>query len=1206
MSGARSAAAGARLSPEELSRLAMERRARRAAGRADTRIPRRAAGGPPAASFAQQRLWLLDRLSPGTASYNMPFGYRLRGGLDREALVRSLAELARRHESLRTTFGEEDGQPVQLVAVPGEGGFEWTEENLSGLPEGDRETRAEARVTAEAGRPFDLARGPLARALLLRIGEGEHRLLLNLHHAVFDGWSHGVLWRELEALYGAFREGRPSPLAEPSLQYADFAVWQRARMEGEELRRHLDFWRERLAAPPRALELPTDRSRPAQPSDRGEVVVATLPEALVARLRGLAKEWGGSLFMALLTGFQVLLSRLSGQTDLLVGVPDAGRTRLELEEVVGFFVNALTVRADLSDDPSFAALFDRTRRQVLGATAHQEVPVEKLLEELQPERSLSRAPLYQVLFNMVDLPPRRLALAGLEVAPEPVHFHPAKFDFTVYAETVGGEVRLELLYSTDLFERPRVEALLDQYRQLLEGLAGRPDVPVSRFPLLTPAAARVLPDPRAPLPGDWRGPVHAPLERWAREAPGRTAAVDPRGELTFGQLDARANRLAHRLREEGIGTGDRVAILGHRDASLPVAVFGVVKAGAAFAVLDPAYPAARLAACLEQLAPRAVVELAGAGSLPAAAEAALGDGPCLRLRLPERGAADEEGYLADRPASPPGVAVGPDDPAVVIFTSGSTGVPKGVVGRHGPLTHFLPWMCERFGLSGEDRFSVLSALSHDPLQRELFIPVWLGAPMLFPDPERMGEPGWLATWAAREGVTVAALTPAMLQLLSQLPEGEPSSDEPLLPALRRAFVVGEVLPRAHVGRLRRLAPAVSCVNLYGATETQRAISFHEADLDRPGKEVLPLGRGMEGVQLLVVREDGELAGIGEPGEIWVRSHHLAAGYLNDPERTAARFLPNPFLGDAAPAGDRVYRTGDVGRYLPDGTVEFSGRADGQVKVRGFRIETGEVESVLGRHPRVAECAVIARDDLPGGRGLAAYVVSERPGPVPARELRAYLLARLPDYMVPAVFVDLEGLPRSGTGKVDRGALPAPGPGDLAAAGGRTAPRNEVEELLAGLWRELLGIDRVAVEDDFFALGGHSLLATRLIARIRSAFGRELPLAALFEEPTLGGLARRIEEAEAGSVVPPVTRLTPAERAAGVPLSLAQQRLWFLEQLGLTGSSAHHIVQALALSGELSVPALEHAVAALVRRHEVLRTRIVEADEGLPRQVIDDP
>ncbi|MGD2114725.1 MAG: amino acid adenylation domain-containing protein, partial [Acidobacteriota bacterium] len=1190
--------------------------------------------GPVPASYAQQRLWLLDRLQPGGAAYNMPFAYRLRGPLDRAALEGALADLVDRHESLRTVFEERDGQPFQRILSDADAGPGLRYHDLSGLPPRRRHREAERIREAAVAAPFDLAAGPLVRVVLVRLAEDRHELVLNVHHVVFDGWSLGVFWRELRELYAARRSGADARLGDRSerpTQYGDFALWQRERLVGEELEGHLAYWRRRLSGDLPVLDLPTDRARPSQPRNRGAVAEATLPITLADALRRLARRRDASLFMVLLAGYKVLLSRLAGQDDVLVGTPAAGRTIAELEGVIGFFVNTLVVRTDLAGEPSFEAVVDRVREAVLGATDHQEVPFEKLLEEIQPERHLSRSPLFQVFFNMIDLPEERADLEGLEIAEVPLRFHASKFDFTLYAESTPDGVHLQLVYDADLFEPPRMAELLRQYEVLLGSLAAEPEAPVTRPSLVTGAAAGVLPDPRRPLPdgwADWRGAVHEALRRGAREWGDRVAVSDRVGALSYAELERRANRIAHRLIASGLTPGERVALVARRDASLPVALYGVFKAGGAASILDPAYPGARLGQLIDRLAPRAVVVPAEGPEpeLPAGVEI---------LRLPRRGSAAERDFPLGERSDAPEVEVGPDDPALVTFTSGSTGEPKGVVGRHGPLTHFLPWMSERFGLGSGDRFSMLSALSHDPLQRDLFTPAWLGATLVVPDGERLGEPGWPAAWAARERVTVAGLTPAMLQLLNRPPEtgatGSTGPNDPTDPkgaparftldSLRRAFVVGDVLTRADVAGLAEIAPEARCINLYGSTETQRSLGFHEVEPAGERKEVLPLGRGIGGVQLLVLRDSGELAGIGEPGEVWVRSHHLAAGYLGDPELTAERFVVNPLVrdGGAGPGGDRLYRTGDLGRYRPDGVVEMIGRRDGQVKIRGFRIETGEVASVLGRHPEISECTVVARDDLPGGRGLVAYAVpAGRTSPGP-RRLRDFLIERLPDYMVPRAFVLVERLPLTATGKVDRAALPPVAGEHLAAAGadrGDAPLEGPIEELLGSLWAELLGLDRIGDrgrdrdrirrDDDFFALGGHSLLATRLLSRIRKVLGVEVPLSALFEAPTVAGLARRIEGLERGGALPSIERLPEGDRGGRLPLSWAQERVWFLDRLEDGLSAAYNVTVGVRLTGELSAGRLARALAAVVARHEALRCRFGVDEDGHPHQVIGAP
>ena len=926
--------------------------------------------------------------------------------------------------------------------------------------------------------------------------------------------------------------------------------------------------------------------------------------------------------MTLLAAFQALLSRLTGQEDVVVGTPVAGRRHPDTEKLIGFFLNTLALRTDLGGDPTFRELQRRVRETTLAAYDHQDVPFEALLAELKPERDLSRTPLFQVFFNMLNLPPQTMQATELEIdwgpAPEPE----SKFDLTLYVSEAGDEIRVTLIYNADLFAPPRMEELLRQYRLVLEQVIADPDRRIAGLSLLTAHAAALLPDPLRPLGTAWYGGVHELFLEQARRQPGRPAVIDPRASWTYGELAAAVEGLAAHLRTAGLERGDRVAIWAHRSAPVAWAVLGTLAAGGAFVMLDPAYPAARLGEIVRLAAPRAWVAVAAAGAPPPEVESLLAEweaaGSLLgRVVLPGGGPDAASGLLrelAPRRQDAP-VETGPGDLAFVAFTSGSTGVPKGIRGLHGSLSHFLPWQCERFGLGADDRYTLLSGLAHDPLQRDLFTALATGATLYAPDPEEIFVPGRLAAWAARQGITFANLTPAMAQVLTE-PAGDGS--EPVsIPTLRYAMLVGDVLTRLDVDRIRRLAPAVTCVNLYGSTETQRALSFHVAEHaaepgGRPAREVLPLGRGMEDAQLLVMNAAGRLAGIGEVGEIWMRSPHLAGGYLGDEALTAERFGVNPFTGLA---GDRVYRTGDLGRYLPNGEAAFAGRADQQVKLRGFRIEPGEIQAAIGRFPGVRESVVVVREEA-GERFLTAYVVLEpgvEPGAEPgiAGRLRPFLAAQLPDYMVPAVFVELPALPLNPNGKIDRRALPAPRR-ESAAPG--VAPRTPVEEKLAAVWADLLrvggvgsvgSVGGIGVHDNFFELGGHSLLATQLVSRVRKAFAVELPLRVVFEAPTIAALAEWIEpgglqaasaaSAAAGPLLRPVVRDRP------LPLSFAQERLWFLHLLA-PASPVYNMTAAVRLAGRLDAGALAAALSEILRRHEPLRTTFRTTTTGAVQEI----
>jgi amino acid adenylation domain-containing protein len=1068
------------------------------------------------ASFTQERLWLLDQMDPGNPAYNIAGGVRIRGALNIPALHRSLNEVVRRHEALRTTFRSIGGQVAQIIGLElnlplpiitlnansNGGGSTFDQEILS-------------RAAVITSHRFDLSRGPLLQVELLKFSAEDHALLLVFHHVIADGWSMSILIHEAMALYNAFISGQPSPMANLEIQYADFAQWQRLSLTERVLNREVEYWKEKLANLP-VLELPCDHSRPPVQTHAGARISRVLPDDLSQEAAALCRKGEITLFMLMLATFKLLLYRYTGNPDVVVGSPVAGRNHSKVENLIGCFLNTLVLRTYVSGNLSFRQLLQRVKEVTLDSYSHQEVPFEKLLEELRPERDSSRTPFFQVFFNMLNYRSVALELHGLEVEMIELPEMWSKFDITLYVQERSGQIRLDIAYKTEVFSAGRISEMLEQLQHLLQQTVRNPDESIEEFSLVTPATRQVLPDPAAELNADWLGAVHELFHRHAEKNPHQIAVSDVHVEWNYRELDQMSDALADSLCGKGIRPGDVVAIYAHRSAPLVVSLLGVLKAGAAFLILDPAYPSSRLIDYLTIAKPKGLLQLEAAVPVPEQLERFLQQSSCeCRMMIGHSGSPNFEASLKEAFFNGVRPAAGPDDLAYISFTSGSSGKPKGVMGRHGSLTHFIPWMSEEFTLNAADRFSLLSALSHDPLHRDVFTPLMTGGRVCIAEPDALTTPGKAAEWMWKSGITVTNLTPAIGQIILEGGRGTSL----LIESLRYAFFVGDILTRGDVAGFHRIAPNATFINLYGSTETQRAVSFlrvpasmyDETSAGHRAKEVLSLGKGMKDVQLLVMNRRNKLAGIGETGEIYMRSPHLAIGYMDDPQLTQDKFLKSWFTDNP---DDRLYRTGDMGRYLPNGTVESLGRADQQIKIRGFRIELGEIEATLRQHAMVRHAAVIAPEDEPGSRRIFGYVVLQQKIPDWNRELQIYLRERLPVYMVPSALVALDVLPLMPNGKLDRKALPLP---EVTAADGAisfVAARTELERELAEIMKKVLNVPDIGVHDSFFTLGGHSLLAIQFLAILQEKLNVKVTFQQFFQSSTVAELSIAVVQAQA--------------------------------------------------------------------------------------------
>lgn len=1045
-------------------------------------------------SLGQERLWFMDQLTPDNPAYNMPFAVRLKGDFSVTALEKSFNEIVRRHEILRTSFPSIDGTPVQLIApamtlrVP--------LLDLSSLPEEERDAEVRRLAEEHSHRPFVLAEAPLLRATVLRLGDREHAVLVNIHHIVCDGWSIDILSREIGILYEAFRTEQASPLPELSLQFSDFAQWQRQWLSGEVLESLLSYWKNKLEGMPLLLNLPTDHPRSQIQRFRGAARGLRLSLNLREALKEFNRREGVTLFMTLLAAFQTLLYRYTAQDDINVGIPIAGRQQLETQSLIGFFLNVLVIRARLKDDLTFRELLRQTRESVLEAHEHQDLPFEKLVEALRPKRSLSYEPIVQVAFVFVVTPDAAGKESELKGEGLSTRNETTKYDLTLYVQETKDALMLDIQYSSDLFDNTTIARMLTHYEIILKEIVANPGQQVSKLRLLLDSERRQMfadwNDTRRAYPSDQC--INELFEQQVARTPKAAAVLCGDEQLTYEELNRRANQLAHHLRSLSVGPEMLVGVMMERRIEIVIALLGILKAGAAYVPLDPAYPAKRLSFMLDDS--RASVLLTETSLLERIPAEHATRAICLD--------ADWSRITAGLPDTNPEVLARPENLAYVIYTSGSTGRPKGVAIEHQSATAFIDWAGEVFDRQDLQGVLLSTSVCFDLSIFELFVPLSRGGRVIL-----VANALQLAELPDTAEVTLINTVPsAMTELLRM--RAVPGS-------VRVVNLAGEPFNEELVTNIYATTHVERVYNLYGPTEDT---TYSTYTLLRSGEHVT-IGRSIANKQAYILDANLQPVPIGVRGELYLGGVGLARCYLDRPELTAEKFIPSPFS-----AGLRLYKTGDLARWLPDGNIEFFGRIDNQVKVRGFRIEAGEIETLLNKHPEVQASVVVAREDGAGEKQLVAYLVPQRPGEIEVlpRNVRSYLKETLPDYMIPSFITTIDALPLTPNGKIDHKALPEPG--EIVKARSYVAPNNALESQLARIWEELLGVTQVGIRESFFELGGHSLLAVRLMAKIRKQFGKDLPISALFNNETVEELAKALSEGSSAWRFSPLVPIQP--------------------------------------------------------------------------------
>jgi amino acid adenylation domain-containing protein len=1050
-------------------------------------------GEKPPLSFAQQGLWFIDQLEGGSATYNQLLAISLKGSLNAVILEQALAEIVRRHDILRTTFKNVDGEPIQEIDP--NLNITLAVVNWSNLPQAEQLVQIQQFAISQIDRPFNLAQGSLLRVTLLQLNEAESVLLLTMHHIIADAWSGGIIMRELAALYEVFSAGKPSPLPDLSIQYADFAYWQQ-RLRGAVLEEQLSYWKQQLEGAPPVLQLPSDRPRPAVQTSRGAIAPLHLGVEVTEQLKQFSQQEGATLFITLLAAFGTLLTRYTNQEDICIGTTIANRDSRELNALIGYFVNTVVMRTDLSGNPSFRDLLRRVRQVAWDAYDRKDLPFHLLVEKLQPERDLSYTPVFQVMFVLENAPTDTLELPGLSLSRYELPIATAKFDLTLsMRETEQGLIG-KFEYNTDLFDADTITRMVGHFQTLLSAIVDNPQQRVYELSLLTEAERHQLlvewNDTKAEYPQ--KACIHQLFEAQVEQTPDAVAVISGNEQLTYRELNQRANKIAHYLRTLGVKPEVLVGICLERSLEMVVGLLGILKAGGAYVPLDPAYPQKRLAFMVSDA--QVSVLLTNEKLVEKLPDLTANPNQTLVYLDTNKDAINQQNN------SNPVHKVTLDNLAYVFYTSGSTGTPKGVLSCHRSAVNRLNW--NPYSCTEEDICCQKTSLNFVDSVGEIFAPLLHGRPTVIISDETLKDPHRLVQTLSSQQVTRIVLVPSLLRvLLDTFPDLQSQ-----LPKLKYWVSSGEALSVELCDRFRERMPQSILINLYGSSEVAADVTWYDTT-NRQFPQCVPIGRPISNMQVYVLDNYLQPVPIGVPGELYVSGEGLARGYLNRPELTAEKFITNPFKSQNS-YSERLFKTGDLACYLPDGNIKFLGRIDHQVKIRGFRIELGEIEAVLSQYPEVQEAVVIVREDRPGDKRLVAYIVPNQEQVPNTSKLRNSLKEQLPDYMVPSVLVVLKALPLTPNGKVDRQALPVPEQRHSEPETAFVTPQTPIEKELADIWIEVLNIEQVGIYDNFFDIGGHSLIATQLMSRVRTRLGVEIPLRELFAFPTIKELSEIVE------------------------------------------------------------------------------------------------